>query len=227
MIKTIQLLAAAAGLALTALGAQAQTGPVVITVGWASLGDVLISGSTLKLTTAYAPGEAGNLSGSNPVDYAALTSAAGLGGTALDLPGEEVTEGSLASQSFSLLTGQSLSFSWSFATSDNSPATSSIDHAFAVINSQVYTLATRAMPGLAAQTFNYIPVAAGTFKLSLGLADTLDYNGVSTLSVSNVQVSALAVPVPEPATAMMWLAGLGVLGGLARARRPAAAQAEL
>jgi hypothetical protein len=225
MNKTSSLLAAAAMLALASSGVHAQTGPNVTAIGWSVLGDTLISGSTVRLTTAYTPDEAGNLSGSNPVGYAALTGAAGIGGTALDLAGEEVTEGSLASQSFSVLAGQKLSFSWTFSTSDASPANAAIDHAFAVIDAQVFTLATRASPGLATQTFSYTPASPGTVSLSLGVADTLDVSGVSTLTISNVQVSALAVP--EPATLTLWLAGLGVLGCAARVRRQAKAQAEV
>jgi hypothetical protein len=220
MKKTSIHLAAGALLAMVACAAQAQVAPSIVTLGWTAYGDTSTAGSNITLTTAYAPDEAGNLSGTSPLDFSALTAAANVGGNALDLSGEEITEGSLIRQSFSLLAGQTLSFSWGFATTDTSPTTAAIDHAFAVIDTQIFTLATRAAPGLVTQTFSYTPTSTGSFSLALGVADTLDVSGVSTLTISNLQVSA----VPEPATLALWLAGLGVVGGVARKGRKAATQ---
>jgi hypothetical protein len=62
------------------------------------------------------------------------------------------------------------------------------------------------------QTFSHSFAAAGLATLALGVVDTVDYLGVSTLTVSNLQIS----PVPEPATALLFAAGLAGLGALRR-----------
>jgi hypothetical protein len=222
MKKISTRLAACALLGMATCASQAQVASSIALLGWTAFGDASTAGQSITLTTAHAPDEVGNLSGTNPLNFSALTVAAQVGGAALDLAGEEITEGSLIRQSFSLLAGQTLSFSWGFATADTSPPTAAIDHAFAVIDTRIFTLATRAAPGLVTQTFSYTPVGSGSFSLALGVADTLDVTGVSTLTISNLQVSAVAVP--EPAALALWLAGLGVVGACARSRRRAAAQ---
>lgn len=199
-----------AALTLAAGGAQAQasTGSLV---GWTTRGDVVSQAGAITVTTAFRDGaadQAGNLSGTSAVMYNVLANSAGVGFTALDINGEEATEGSLVKQSFSVLAGQQLSFSWSFSTLEDLFS----DHAFAVVNGQVFTLATSLLPGSTSNLFQVTAASSGTLTLSLGVVDTGDFNGVSSLSISGLQVTA----VPEPGSYALLLAGLVLVGAAAR-----------
>jgi hypothetical protein len=219
MPHSVRKTLAVSALALSALGAsqaQAQADTHSL-AGWSVLGDVLANGGAITLTSAYAmPGDPDapfNLSGTNAADIAAVEAAAGLAAYALDLSDIEVgTEGSLASQSFAAQAGDTLSFDWQFSTLD----TDFEDHAFAVLNGELITLATRTAPAAAPQPFSIVLAQGGTVTLAFGVIDTTDYIGVSSLSVSNL----LLTPVPEPGAALLWLAGLGLLGA-ARCRQGA------
>jgi hypothetical protein len=81
-----------------------------------------------------------------------------------------------------------------------------------VLEGSLLTLATRSQPGAAVQTFSHTFGSGGLATLALGVVDTVDVLGVSTLTVSNLQIS----PVPEPATALLFAAGLAGLGALRR-----------
>jgi hypothetical protein len=213
-----QLLAAASltAVALATSGhayAQATTDSLA---GWTAVGDAVAQGSTITLTTAYLDGagdQPSNLSGNSAADIGTLESAAGVAPYALDLSADEYgTEGSLVGQSFAAVAGQTLSFDWSFSTLE----TLFQDHAFAVINGQVFTLATASAPGAATQSFSYTFGQSGTATLAFGVIDTVDYLGVSSLSVGNLQ---LVTPVPEPGTYALLLAGLSLIGFLGQRRR--------
>jgi PEP-CTERM motif len=104
-----------------------------------------------------------------------------------------------------------LSFEWRFFTNE----TQFLDHAFVAFNGQVTTLASTANPGLASQIFNRTFTQSGPVVLAIGLVDTEDFNGVSYLSIKNVQIT----PVPEPSTWLLMAAGAGVLAW--RSRRSA------
>jgi len=206
------LAAAAAFLAAPLAHAQADTGSLA---GWSVLGDVVAAGGAITLTNAYAmPGDPDapfNLSGTDAADIAAIEAGAGLPAYALDLSDVEVgTEGSLVSQSFAAQAGDTLSFSWQFTTLE----TDFEDHAFAVLNGELITLATRSAPTAAAQPFSVVLAQGGTVTLAFGVVDTTDFIGVSSLSVSELVLT----PVPEPGPALLWLAGLGVLGAGLRRR---------
>lgn len=202
------------GLALAVVSAQAQVGTGTL-AGWTSVGDVATQAGSLWLSTAYVDGvadEPGNLSGVSAVDITAVESAAGLAPYSLDLaPDDYGTEGSLAAQSFGVAAGQLLRFEWSFGSAETSFA----DHAFVVLNGQVLTLATRSQPGAASQVFSQPLGPAGLVSIAFGVIDTQDVTGVSTLRISDLQVSA----VPEPASAALLLAGVAGLAGLLRRRR--------
>jgi len=212
-------LAAISALGLLALSghaahAQATTDSLV---GWSVYGDVVSQTGAITLTTAYLDGDsdqAANLSGNSAVDIGTLESAAGVPLYGLDLSTEEYgTEGSLIGQSFAATAEQTLSFDWTFSTLE----TLFQDRAFVVIDGQVITLATASAPGAATQSFSYTFAQSGISSLSFGVIDTVDVVGVSSLSVSNLQ---LVGAVPEPATTAMMLAGLALVGGVtARSRR--------
>jgi len=185
--------------------------------GWGVYGDVVSQPGAITLTTAYLDGDSdqsANLSGNSAVDIGTLESAASVPLYGLDLSAEQYgTEGSLIGQSFAATAGQTLSFDWSFSTLE----TLFQDRAFVVIDGQVITLATASAPGAATQSFSYTFAQSGISTLSFGVIDTVDYLGVSSLSVSNLQ---LVGAVPEPATTLMMLAGLALVGGVtARSRR--------
>lgn len=213
---TQPIAAAAAALALLAGNAQAQVGTGGL-AGWTVLGDVIAQAGAIKLTTAYLDGftdQPLNLSGTSAAYITQVETAAGVPALALDLPEPEYgQEGSVIAQSFAVAAGSKLSFSWTFSTVEDLFQ----DRAFAVINGQIFTLATRSAPGLATQTFSFTFAAAGIAKLALGVIDTGDVLGVSTLTVRNLAVSA----VPEPTPLALWLAALGLAGAAARRRRPA------
>lgn len=194
--------------ALLALGTLASAAQALT---WtSSTGDVLNQAGTLTLTTAYLDGaedQPFNVSGQSASDIAVVESLAGVPAYALDLPPiESGTEGSLAGLQLTVAAHQTVSFRFSFTTQE----TLFEDHAFAVIAGQVYTLATRTQPGVALQTFSHTFDQAGSYTLSVGVIDTVDYLGVSTLAVQDLQVSS----VPEPGP---W--ALALAGGLLLARR--------
>jgi hypothetical protein len=204
----------AIGLILLAGGAQAQLANGDFgagLAGWNPAGDVVASGGTLTLSTAFLSDGGDdapfNLSGQDAVGIDALESATGLAPYALDLAGETAFEGSLAQQSFSVAAGQTLSFDWSFSTRE----TLFQDHAFFVLDGRVITLASLGTKPLGTQTFSQTYTLAGTSTLSFGVADTGDHLGVSTLSIQNVQITA----IPEPGQWALLLAGM-LTGLLAR-----------
>ena len=185
-------------LALLAAAAPAQA------VDWTLLGDALVTGGTLTLTTAYtADGDAPlNVSGNPAVWIDTLELAAGLPFHALDLLDEAAYEGSLASQSFAVHAGDTLRFNYSFSTQE----TLFQDRAFMVLNGNLVTLATRSSPA-PGTPFTWTFGSSGTATLALGVVDTGDFNGVSRLTLSNLTLT----PVPEPASWLLMLAGAGLL----------------
>lgn len=202
---------------LAAAGSAHATAGTDSLAGWSVLGDAVADAGALWLTTAYAqPGDPDapfNLSGADAAEAGALEAAAGVAAYALDLsPAQYATEGSLIWQSFSVQAGQTLRFDWSFSTRDDEAE----DHAFVVLDGQVLSLASRSTPGAGTQSFSHTWAGTGLAAFAVGVVDTVDYLGVSTLRVGALQIS----PVPEPPPAALLLAGMGLLGAAAvRSRR--------
>lgn len=195
--------------ALAALLAAAQAHAL----DWTLLGDVQRTGDALALTTAYDDADEGpfNLSGTAAAWIDQVEAAAGVAQGALDLPDEPAYEGSLARTTFTVAAGDTLSFNWSFSTLEALFQ----DRAFAVVNGQLFTLATRAGAVPGSGTFSITFASPGTATLALGVVDTGDVLGVSSLNVQNVTLA----PVPEPAGWALWLGGAALLAGVGRMRR--------
>lgn len=204
-------------LALAAAGAQAQasTGSLV---GWSASGDASAQGGAITLTTAYLDGGTDqplNLSGISAADIGVVEAAAGVAPRGLDLLEPDFgTEGSVIGQTFAVNAGDTLSFNWTFGGVEDF----FLDRAFVVLNGQLTTLATRLAPGAASNSFSHSFAQSGIATLALGVIDTGDYLGVSTLTVSNLVLSA----VPEPTPLALWAAGLAALGLASQRRRSSA-----
>lgn len=125
-------------------------------------------------------------------------------------------EGSAIKQSFAVNAGDKLSFDWQFATIDPWLG----DYAFVTVNQTTYRLGDLASvsgveDGIGFSTpsaFSYTFTESGNVTVALGVVDVQDFNGTSVLLVDNVQLA----PVPEPEPYAMLLAGLGLIGGVAR-----------
>lgn len=182
-------------------------------IDWTLVGDVQRSGDAVALTTAFNDADEGpfNLSGSPAAWIDQVEAAAGVAPGALDIPDEPAYEGSVARTTFTVAAGDTLSFNWSFATQE----TLFQDRAFAVVNGQLFTLATRAGAVPGSGSFSITFASPGTATLAVGVVDTGDVLGVSSLSVQNVTLA----PVPEPAGWALWLGGAALLAGVGRMRR--------
>lgn len=205
--------------------------------GWDSYGDVAVEGGdTLVLTTATAafeddaPRAAGyfNVSGQ---DAGAVGTADGLehfvgvpvGSLDPDPVNHTVAlyEGSAARQTFSVLAGQTLSFSWNLFTADvvmPDPALLILDRHDAGQPVQAVTLSTAnlALNPVAGgelnqtgyQLYSHTFTQAGSVTLAWAVADHGDYNGSSLLKIRALQ---LTPAVPEPGTVAMVLAGVAMM----------------
>ncbi|MBC7939721.1 MAG: PEP-CTERM sorting domain-containing protein [Chitinophagaceae bacterium] len=196
--------------------AQANTGSLA---GWQAFGDASAAGGAIRLTTAFLDGGSDqpfNLSGTSAVDIGVIEAAAGLPTYGLDFPEPNYgTEGSLVTQTFAVPAWTQFSIMWSF----DSVETVFLDRAFIVINGRVTTLDTT-FPNITSTPFVQTFQTATTVTLALGVIDTGDYLGVSTLTISDLRLAQLQIPeIPEPSTYALWLGGLAMVGAAARRRR--------
>lgn len=218
--------------------------PTASLTAWTTEGDVMVTGSknVAALTTASAgndddaplPAGFNNNSGTAAVDFFYAADLAGVSLAALDAAGAgpgETYEGSAIRQDFYATAGDKLtiSFDWAFLSVDQTFA----DFAFVSINGSVVKFVD-AFSAPAASHFNntfgdlndvtwgwtgadytYTATSDGQVSLVIGVVDIGDASGTSELRVDNIAVSA----VPEPATYAMLLAGLALMGGIARRRQ--------
>ena len=176
---------------------------------WTAAGDVqVLSASQAVLTTAA------TLSGEIPLTANSALQFFDLE-PALSIPGAtaaDTYEGSGLAQSFVSAAGTTVSFNWTLGTAGFDA--NFADRAFVVIDGapalDFATVAATALNG----SFSYTFTTAGNHSLAIAVMDVNDYVGVSTLTVSNLTVTA----VPEPTSIALLLAGLGVVGALARRR---------
>ena len=208
---------------------------------WTTAGDVVITGprSVVALTTASvdydddvmsSPGF-NNRSGTAAVDFYVAPDLAGISFANLDATaGNSTFEGSAIRQDFIANAGDILTvkFDWTFLSADKNYA----DFGFLAVNNTIVKFAD-AFSAPAASSFNgtfgdfnnvnwgwanatytYTASATGAVSFALGVVDVGDSSYTSELRVDNITVSA----VPEPESYLMLLAGLGLMGSIARRR---------
>jgi hypothetical protein len=210
---------------------------------WTSFGDVSVSGprNVAALTTASvafdddAPLSAGfnNRSGTAAVDFFDASDLAGVSFGSLDSAGGGFTtyEGSAIRQDFYANAGDILNvkFDWAFLSGDQANS----DFGFLAINGTVVKFVDAFSPLNASQfggsfgsfdnvtwdwknaDYTYTANANGNVSFVLGVVDVGDSSFTSELRVDNISV----VAVPEPETYAMLIAGLAMMGAIARRRR--------
>jgi hypothetical protein len=212
---------------------------------WTTDGDVLVVGTNkvAALTTASVefqddlPLDAGfnNNSGTAAVDFSSAPNLAGVSFASLDTAGGEATyEGSAIRQDFFATAGDTLTvkFDWTFLSTETGTGTKA-DFGFLAINGTVFKFVdafsapvssqfnstfgdfNQVSWGWANASYTYTAASTGAVSLVLGVVDVGDYNSTSELRIDNISVSA----VPEPESYAMLLAGLGLMGAIARKRR--------
>ncbi len=199
LLLTISFAAALAGLNAPALAA-----PVDLT-SWLVSGDSLVSTGSAKVTTAYTDETP---LGSGALDITALELQLN---TASGTLGADAFEGSALSQSFSFAASTSLSFNWTLGTDIFDAGFA--DLAFVLVDGTLLLPLANVTAAELSGVFNYT-FSAGAHSLAFGVVDVNDVLGVSTLTVSDVNLAEGAVP--EPGSLALMLAGLGVLAWRAR-----------
>ena len=199
--------------------------------GWTKAGNVAVdtvaqfgappAGSTAQAVLGTAD-TSSFLFGGSAVAAASLESFAGLG--AGSLAGMGATVGSGLSTDFTAVAGERLTFQWKLMSNDpqGSPAD---DTAYVVLDKTIFIKLTSvnsaSFMGSSASplfdetaylTFTSAPLTAGSHSVSFGVFDNLDTLGASALAVTNVQLA----PVPEPASMLLLLGGLGLMSLLKR-----------
>ncbi len=155
-----------------------------------SIGDVINSNTTINSgsnpPTVITGGGTGSLEeflGFTPGDFDSV------------IPGN--TYGSAIKKIFlSLNAGDQFSFDWNFSTSDSDQAFVSIGNAIQVLSGS--------------NPYSYIFATSGNYQVAMGVLDVNDSTGLSTLTLSNVQL------VPEPISILGSLIALGFGGILKR-----------
>lgn len=200
------LLALSTIAALTATSTQVSAAPVDLS-SWLVLGDGQVNASTAKVTTAYTDE---SLLGSGALDINTLETQLG---TASGTLGVNAYEGSALSQSFSFASSTSLSFNWTLGTDIFNVGFA--DLAFVLVDGTLLLPLANVTAAELSGAFNYT-FSAGAHTFAFGVVDVNDVFGVSTLTVSDVNLAAITGSVPEPGTLVLMLVGLGLLAWRAR-----------
>ena len=178
---------------------------------WTKAGDAQIGSPTaVTLTTAAVGSGEVPVSGSSALLPDELALALSLSPPTL---AADTYEGSGIKQSFSAAAGTAIRFSWTLSTVgfDSSFA----DRAFVVIDGTTVMPLGTVTPSVVAGNFNYSFSSAGSHALAIVVMDVGDSTAVSTLAISNLQVTA----VPEASSVAMLLSGLALIGAAVIRRR--------
>ncbi len=169
---------------------------------WTAAGDVVVdSAGAARLTTAYLD--------ETPVSAGAALLFDELE-TALSLPAgslaADTIEGSGLQLSFAAAASTTLQFDWRLSTVDFDAAQA--DRAFVLIDGGLLVSLGTVTASTVVGQFSHQFTGAGDHALAIVVMDVAAADRVSTLTLSNLQVSA----VPEPGSWALLLAGLGVVG---------------
>ena len=195
--------------ALVGLQAPVLAAPVNLTA-WLVSGDALVSANSASVTTAYtneSPLAAGAL------DISLLEAQLSAPSGTL---GANAYEGSALSESFNFAVSTYLSFNWTLGTDVFDAAFA--DLAFVLVDGTLLLPLANVTAAELSGAFNYT-FSAGAHTLAFGVVDVNDVSGVSSLTVSNVNLAVVSSTVPEPGSLALMLAALGVFASTTRKRR--------
>ena len=186
--------------------------PVNLT-SWLALGDSLVTANSATVSTAFSDEAPIGNGGGGALDINTLET---MLNTASGTLGVNAYEGSALSQSFNLGTSATLSFNWTLGTDifDASFA----DLAFVLVDGNLLLSLANVTAAELAGAFTYT-FSPGSHTLAFGVVDINDVLGVSTLTVSNVNLAAPNNAVPEPGSLALMLAGLALLASTTRQQR--------
>jgi hypothetical protein len=139
----------------------------------------------------------------------------------------EATTGTLMLTGVTVGSGETLKFDWAFLGKDYMPYNDFAGVSFSgVLNGQSFTQTTT-LASIASvgnygdtgwKTFSFAPGGNFVGSMTLFSANAKDSAQTSLFAVDNVQVGVQVAAVPEPETYAMFMAGLGIMGAVARRR---------
>ena len=136
--------------------------------------------------------------------------------TASGTLGLNAYEGSALSQSFNLGSSATLSFNWTLGTVIFDAGFA--DLAFVLVDGNLLLPLANVTAAELVGAFSYA-FSAGSHTLAFGVVDINDATGVSSLTVSNVNLATGNGTVPEPGSLALMLAALGVFARTTPKRR--------